>query len=79
MTDSTDSEEHVVRESSDKLRVETKVTRGNGTRDQEATKLKARGETPEEVAEMFDATLSELEERDVFGRLRGIEQGDTDD
>jgi hypothetical protein len=78
MTDSTDSNEHVVRESSDKLRVETKITRGNGTRDQEATKLKARGETPEEVAEMFDETLSELEGRDVFARLREIEQGDTD-
>jgi hypothetical protein len=72
-SDDTDSE-RVVRESSDKIRVETKLTRGTGTRDQESHKIKARGETPEEVAEKFDETLSELEDRDVFSRMREIEQ-----
>jgi len=71
--DDTDTE-RVVRESSDKIRVETKLTRGTGTRDQEATKLKARGETPEDVAEKFDAMIYELKKRDVFSRMREIEQ-----
>jgi hypothetical protein len=77
--DSDDTSDRVIRESSDKIRVSAKLTRGTGTRDQEATKLKARGETPEEAAENFDAALSELEERDVFSRMRAIEQEDEDD
>jgi len=79
MSDDEPDEERVIRESSDKLRVESKLTRGTGTRDQEAHKIKARGETPEEVAEQFDAVLKALEERDVFERLRAVEQEGDDD
>jgi hypothetical protein len=67
---------HNVNESHDKLRLETDVTRGTGTRDQEKHKLKARGETPEEVAENLSEALAELEERDVFERARAL--GDDD-
>jgi len=67
---------HNVNESHDKLRLETDVTRGTGTRDQEKHKLKARGETPEEAAENLSEALAELEERDVFKRARAL--GDDD-
>jgi len=67
-------------ESSDKIRLNTKLTRGTGTRDQEAHTLKARGETPEEAAESMSETIKELEERDVFERLRNLQpEQDGDD
>ena len=63
---------HNINESHDKIRVETDVTRGTGTRDQEKHKLKARGETAEDAAENLSETLRELEERDVFDRARDL-------
>jgi hypothetical protein len=63
-------------ESHDKVRLSTDITRGSGTRDQEKHKLKARGETPEEAAEMLSEALAELEDRDVFERARAIEGDD---
>ena len=70
MTD--DERRHNVNESHDKIRLETDLTRGTGTRDQEKHKLKARGETPEDAAEALSDALAELEERDVFKRARSI-------
>ena len=70
MTD--DERRHNVNESHDKIRLETDVTRGTGTRDQEKHKLKARGETPEEAAENLGKALEELEARDVFDRARQV-------
>ena len=68
----TDEKRHNVNESHDKIRLETDVTRGTGTRDQEKHKLKARGETPEEAAENLSEALAELEDRDVFERAREV-------
>jgi hypothetical protein len=67
-----DDRRHNVNESHDKIRLETDVTRGTGTRDQEKHKLKARGETPEEAAANLSDALAELEERDVFERARDL-------
>jgi hypothetical protein len=72
-----DETRHNVNESHDKIRLETDVTRGTGTRDQEKHKLKARGETPEQAAENLSEALRELEARDVFDRARSL--GGTDD
>ncbi len=68
----TDETRHNVNESHDKIRLETDITRGTDTRDQEKHKLKARGETPEEAAENLSEALAELEARDVFGRARNL-------
>ena len=59
-------------ESHDKVRLEADVTRGTGTRDQEKHKLKARGETAEDAAQMLSDALAELEERNVFERAREV-------
>jgi len=67
-----DDKRHNVNESHDKIRLETDVTRGTGTRDQEKHKLKARGETPEEAAANLSAALAELKKRDVFNRARDL-------
>jgi hypothetical protein len=74
-TDDTDHR-HNVNESHDKIRLETDVTRGTGTRDQEKHKLKARGETPEAAAENLSEALRELENRDVFERARDLGDGE---
>jgi len=65
-------ERHNINESHDKIRLETDITRGTGTRDQEKHKLKARGETPEQAAANLSDALAELEERDVFQRAREV-------
>jgi hypothetical protein len=67
-----DETRHNVNESHDKIRLETDVTRGTGTRDQEKHKLKVRGETPEEAAEKLDKVVSELKQRGVFAKTRDI-------
>lgn len=68
----TDETNHNLNESADKIRLETDVTRGTGTRDQEKHKLKVRGETPAEAAENLSDALAELEDRDVFERARQV-------
>ena len=60
-------------ESADKIRVNLSLKRGTGTRDQDSYDLKARGETPEEAAEAFSDTVAELEDRDVFERVRNLQ------
>jgi hypothetical protein len=64
---------HNLNESADKIRLSVKVKRGTGTRDQDATTIKARGETPEEAATNLDETVRALEDRDAFERIREIQ------
>jgi hypothetical protein len=64
--------EHTVNESNEKIRLKTQIKRGTGTRDQDTHDIKARAETPEEAAEMLSQVLAELEERDVFDRVRQV-------
>ena len=67
-----DETRHNVNESHDKIRLETDVTRGTGTRDQEKHKIKVRGETPEKAAHNLDMVIAELQDRDVFKRAREL-------
>jgi hypothetical protein len=56
-------EDHVQRnisESADKIRVETKVKRGEGTRDQDSIKVKVKGDDPSEVVARLNATVTQL-------------------
>ena len=79
MTDDTDADEtetnHNLNESADKARANVGITRGTGTRDQEKYDLKARGDAAEELDEL----LSELEERDVFQRVRDLQHTATEE
>lgn len=72
-----EASDHEITETADKIRIQTKIKRGTGTRDQDTHNLKVRGRTPEEVARRMEVTISELEERDVFETVREIqEEGD---
>jgi len=64
---------HNVNESNEKVRVTTTVKRGTGTRDQDTHKLKVRAENPQEAAEQMDVLLQELENADVYDRVREIQ------
>jgi hypothetical protein len=62
----------------DKISIHTKIKRGTGTRDQDTHKIKIRAETPEQAAVDVAAVVEELEKRDVFERVREIENKDND-
>jgi hypothetical protein len=64
---------HTVNESNEKVRVTTTVKRGTGTRDQDTHKLKVRAETPAKAAEQMHVLLRELENADVYDRVREIQ------
>jgi len=71
---------HNISESADKITVKLKLTRGEGTRDQDKGTIKAKGNMPEAVADDIEGTLDELEARDLFERVRGTQpEGDTDE
>jgi len=60
MTDA--DRQHTTRESADKIRVETKVKRGTGTRDQDTIKVKVRGDDADDVVDRLNATVQNLRE-----------------
>jgi len=70
---------HNISESADKITVKLKLTRGEGTRDQDKGTVKAKGDTPEAVADDLEGTLDELEARDLFERVRGTQPGESDE
>jgi len=76
-----DRTRHNLNESTDKIRLTLKLTRGEDTRDQDAHTLKVRAEDPAQAAERADRTIDELAERGVFDKARGIQpdpEGDHD-
>lgn len=58
-------------ESADKIRVETKVKRGSGTRDQDEIKVKIKGDDAEEVVEKLNNTVELLQ--DTGNTLRALQ------
>jgi phosphotransferase system HPr-like phosphotransfer protein len=62
---------HTVNESADKIRVETKVKRGSGTRDQDEIKVKIKGDDAEEVVEKLNKTVELLQ--DTGNTLRALQ------
>ena len=67
---------HTISESADKIRLDTKVKRGSGTRDQDEVKVSIKGNDPDETAERLAATLAALEEHGVATTLRETQPGD---
>jgi len=61
---------HTISESADKIRLDTQVKRGDGTRDEDRIKVQVKGNDPDETAERLAATLAALEEHGVADTLR---------
>jgi len=66
-----------ISESADKIVVKTKVTRGEGTRDQDKIDFKVKGDDPEDVVYQLNATLARLEA--TADNLRDLQPGDDDE
>lgn len=61
---------HNLNESADKIRLETQVKRGEGTRDEDRMKVKVRGDDPAATAARLRETLDALAENGVATELR---------
>ena len=57
-------------ESADKIRLETQVKRGEGTRDEDRMKVKVRGDDPDATAARLRETLDALAAEGVATELR---------
>ncbi|PHQ45894.1 hypothetical protein DJ68_10290 [Halorubrum sp. C3] len=67
-----------ISESADKIRVETKVKRGSGTRDQDELKVKVKGNDPGDVVAKLNDTIENLHE--TADEMRGLQpNGDADE
>jgi hypothetical protein len=55
------------------VKLRAKLTRGNGTRDQDTLLIEGRGEDAEEAAADFEEALTETEERGWAQRLRDLQ------
>ena len=66
-----------ISESADKIRVETKVKRGSGTRDQDELKVKVKGNDADDVVDKLNATIANL--HDTADDVRGLQPGDPDE
>lgn len=73
-TDESTDTNHNLNESADKIRLETKLTRGEGTRDQDAIKVKVRGDDPDEAVDTLNETLANL--RETAEQARAIQPGE---
>jgi len=71
--------DHEITETADKIRIQTKIKRGTGTRDQDTHNVKVRGRNPDEVARRMEVTIFELQKRDVFEEVRQIQSEGSDD
>lgn len=80
MTDGTQADDaHETRlnisESADKIRLETKVKRGEAARDQDEVKVKIKGDDPEDAAAKLAETLDALEAEGIVDTLRETQAG----
>jgi hypothetical protein len=74
---------HNLNESADKIRLETQVKRGEGTRDEDRMKVKVRGDDPDATAARLRDTLDALADEGVATELRATRadepEGDDDE
>ena len=68
---------HQVNESADKIRLQTKVKRGSGTRNHDQLNVKVKGNDPEETFKKLNDVLKELQ--DVPQDLRDIQPEKADE
>jgi len=71
---------HNVNESAHSVRLETKIKRGEVTRDQDEIKIKVRGDDPEDAAQKLHETVIAVGENNTVNALRGTQpSGDGDE
>jgi hypothetical protein len=68
-----------INKSADTVRLETKIKRGNGTRDQDEIKVKVRGDDPREAARKLHETVVAVGDLNTVNALRGTQPSDNDE
>lgn len=68
-----------ISESADKVRLETKIKRGEGTRDQDEIKIKVKGSDPQEAAEKLHETVVAVGSLNTVNALRGTQPSSAQD
>lgn len=76
MTDA-DETRHNISESADKITLKAKLTRGEGTRDQDKISVKVKNNDPEEAVEKLNETVKRLNE--TAGEVRNIQPSEESD
>lgn len=64
---------HHVNESADKIVLNTKIKRGEGTRDQDEIKIKVKGDDPEDAARKLHETVVAVGSMGTVNALRGTQ------
>jgi len=70
--DSTETR-HTVNESADKIVLNTKIKRGEGTRDQDEIKVKVKANDPEDAAKKLHETVVAIGKMGTVNALRGTQ------
>jgi hypothetical protein len=70
---------HNINESADKVRLETKIKRGEGTRDQDEIKIKVKGDDAEDAAQLLHDTVVAVGSNNTVNALRGTQPSSADD
>lgn len=73
-----DKRSHRVTESADKIRLKTKIKRGNGTRDQDEIEVKVKSDDPEEAVEKLHKTVALIGEKGTHETLRATQAQDSE-
>lgn len=72
-------EQRNINKSADTVRLETKIKRGTGTRDQDEIKVKVRGDDPEKAAEKLHETVIAVRENGTVDAVRDTQAVGVDD
>lgn len=62
-----------VNESADKIRLKTKIKRGEGTRDQDEIEVKVKANDPQEAVDKLHETVTAIGEKNTVDALRGTQ------
>lgn len=73
-----DNRTHKITESADKIRLKTKIKRGNGTRDQDEIEVKVKSDDPAEAVEKLHKTVELIGEKGTHETLRATQAQDSE-
>lgn len=75
----TESRNHNISESADKIQLSTKIKRGEDTRDQDEIKIKVKGSDPQATADRLHEIVLAVGENNTATALRGTQPAEASD
>jgi len=71
--------EHHINESADKIRLKTKIKRGEGTRDQDEIEVKVKGSDPQKAADTLHKTVLAVSYNQTVTAVRNTQPGENNE